>query len=239
MWLIESLNMQSSTSRIMICEFVYKQTSYYSSRIISDSWTNQREKSYLTTAILTSIELITTAEEECLRISWKRLALTLNTRTNESRIKVSESSIIIAICSKTFNNESMSCTTSLSLKYQKSSSSSRRRLQSLHTHIRSRHILRMSEKMSDISRSVNINQSINQWSINQLISRHQLFKSHSDKHFFNYLIINHYILNYHTIHSTLQSISSITRTINHHTNQSISTHSSSHLDHHTSAIKFD
>jgi hypothetical protein len=172
MWLIESLNMQFSTSRIMICESVYKQILCYSSRIISDSWTNQREKSYLITAILTSMELITTAEKRCLIISWKRSALTLNTRTNESRIKLNESSIIIDICSKTFNSESMSYTTSFSLKYQKSSSSSKRRLQSLHTHIRSRHILRMSEKMSDISRSLNISQSVN-----RLIKQSQSIKS--------------------------------------------------------------
>jgi hypothetical protein len=107
----------------------------------------------------------------------------------------------------------------------------------------------MSKKMSDINQSVNrlINQSQSIRSIksvNQLIHRHQLFRHHSDKHFFN-----HYILICHTTHSTLQSISSIIRsliirTINHSTNQSISMHqsirtrSSNHRVHHTSSIKF-
>jgi hypothetical protein len=233
---IEYLNMQSSTSRIMICEFVYKQILYYSSRIISDSWTNQREKSYLTTAILTNIELITTAEEECLRISWKRSALTLNTRTNESRIKLSESNITTAICSKTFNSENMSYMTSLSSKCQ-SSSSSKHWLRP-HTRILKRHILKMSEKMSDISQSVNQlikqSQSIRSIrSLNQLINRHQSFRSHSDKHFFNHYTFNHYTLNCHTIHHTLQSINSINSTIDRHT------HLSNHRDHHTLSIKFD
>jgi hypothetical protein len=159
--------MQFSKSRIMICEFVYKQISYYSSRIISDSWTNQHEKLCLITAILTNTELITTAKERCLKISWKRSISMLNTTAIESRIRLSESSIIIDIYSKTFNNENMSCTTSfsskcqLSYQCQKSSISSKRRTRSLHTHIRSKHILKMSEKMSDSSRSVNqlINQS--------------------------------------------------------------------------------
>jgi hypothetical protein len=144
----------------------------------------------------------------------------------------------------------MNYTTSLSSKYQEFSSSSKRRSLSSHTRIRSRHILKMSEKMSDINRSVNqlINQSVRSIRlINQLISRHQsfeirlhLFRSHSDKHLFN-----HYTLIYHTIHSTLQSISSIISTVNHSTNrsismrQSISTRFSNHRVHHTSAIKFD
>jgi hypothetical protein len=227
MWLIEYLNMQFSTSRIMICEFVYKQILCYSSRIISDSWTNQSEKFCLITAIFTSTELITTARKRCLKISWKRSVLMLNTTAIEARIRLSESSITIAICSKIFNNENMSYMTSSSSKCQSFSSSKHRR-RSLHTRILKRHTLKMSEKTSDIS------QSINQWSINQLISGHQLFKSHSDKHLFN-----HSILDCHTIHHTLQSISHIIRTINHSTNQSISTHFSNHFDHHTSAIKFD
>jgi hypothetical protein len=152
--------MQFSTSRTMICEFVYRQISYFSSRIISDSWTNQREKFYLTIATLTSTELITTIEERCLIISWKRSASTLNTRMNESRIKLNESSIIIAICSKIFNSENMSYMTSLSSKCQ-SSSLLKRRLRSSHTRTLKRHILKMSEKMSDISRSFNISQSVN------------------------------------------------------------------------------
>jgi hypothetical protein len=243
MWLIEYLNMQLSTSRIMICESAYKQISYYSSRIISDNWTSQSEKFCLITAILTSTELITTAKEECSKISWKRSVSMLNTTATESRIKLSESSIIIDICSKTFNSKNMSYTTLFSSKCQSSSSKHRRR--SSHTHIRSRHILRTSEKTSDISRSVNrlINQSQSIRSIesvNQLISRHQSFRSrhqllvkpHSDN-------FNHSTLNYHTIHHTLQSISSIIRTINHSMHQSISTRFSSHSGHHTSAIKFD
>jgi hypothetical protein len=100
--------MQFSASRIMICEFVYKQIFCYLSRIISDSWTNQREKFYLITVILTNIELITTIKDKCLKISWKRSTLTLNTILTKSRIKSNESSIIIAICLKTFNNENMS-----------------------------------------------------------------------------------------------------------------------------------
>ncbi len=138
----------------------------------------------------------------------------------------------------------MSYTTSSSSKYQEFSSSSKHRSLLSHTRIRSRHILKMSEKMSDISQSVNqlINQSQSIRSIrsvNQLI-RHQLFKHHSDKHFFNQSTFN-----YHTIYSTLQSISSITSTINHSTNQSISmrqsisTRLSNHRGHYTRSIKFD
>jgi hypothetical protein len=224
----------------MICGFVYRQISYYSSRIISDSWTSQSEKFCLITAILTSTELITTAKEECSRISWKQSVSKLNTRTNESRIKLSESSTTIAICSRTFNSESMSCTTSVSLKYQKSSSSSKHRRRSSHTRTLKRHILKMSEKTSDINQS--INQSIRlrqpQSSINQLISRHQLFRSHSGKHLFNHHTLNHYTLNYHTIYHTLQSISHTTSTIGRRTHQSISTHPPNHPGHHTSATKF-
>jgi hypothetical protein len=232
---IEYLNMQSSAPNTMICEFVYKQISYYSSRIISDSWTNQSEKFYLITAILTSIELITTTEEKYLIISWKRSALTLNTRITESRIKLNESSIIIDIYSKSFKSKNMSYMTLPSLKCRSRSHRSR----SL-TRTHKENILKMSEKMSDISRSVN--QLINQSqlrsikSVNQLINRHPLFRSHSGKH-----LSNHSILNYHTIHSTLQSISHITSTIGRRTrtHQSVSTHFPNHLDHHTSAIKFD
>ncbi len=172
----------------------------------------------------------------------------LNTTSTESRIKLNESSITIAICSKTFSSENMSYTTLLSSKCQKFSSSSKHRARSPHTRIRSRHTLKMSEKMSDISSSVNqlINQSQPIRSVNQLISRHQsfktrhhLFRHHSDKHLFN-----HYILIYHTIHSTLQSISSITSTINHSTDQSISirqpisTRPPNHRGHRTRSIKF-
>ncbi len=188
-----------------------------------------------------------------MRISWKRSTLTLNTRTNESRIKLSESSIIIAICSKTFNSENMSYTISLSSKCQSSRSRRSRSLIRIHKE----NILKMSEKMSNINESINISRSINRLinqsqsirsikSVNQLINRHQsfrhrhqLFRFHSDKHFFNHHILNHYILDCHTIYSTLQSISSIIRTINHSTNQSINTHFSNHFDHRTSAIKFD
>jgi hypothetical protein len=241
--------MQPSTSRIMICEFVYKQTSYYSSRSISDSWTNQREKFCLITAILTSSELITTAKEECLKISWKRSTLTLNTRTNESRIRLSESSIIIAIYSKTFNSENMTCMTLLSLKCQ-SSQLCRSRLHqlSLLTRTHKENILKMSEKMSDINRSVN--QLINQSqlrsirSVNQLINRNQSFEHRHQSFILHSGNFNHSTLNHYTIHSTLQSISHITSTINHHTNQSISMHQSistrppSHFGHRTQAIKF-
>jgi hypothetical protein len=145
----------------------------------------------------------------------------------------------------------MSYTASSSLKCrsfsqcQKSFLSSKRRRRSSHIRTRSRHTLKMSEKMSDISQSVN--QLINRLSqsFNQLISRHQLFRHHSGKHLFN-----HYILIYHTIHLTLQSISSIISTVNHSTDQSISTNqsismhqsirtrSSNHRGHHTSSIKF-
>jgi hypothetical protein len=230
--------MQFSASRIMICEFVYRQTLYYSSRSISDSWTNQHEKLCLIIATLTNIELITTAKKRCLKISWRRSVSMLNTTATESKIRLSESSITIVICSKIFNSENMSYMTSLSSKCQSFSSSKHRR-RSLHTRTLKRHTLKMLEKMSDISQSVN--QLIKQFqsirsirSLNQLINRHQSFKFHSDKHFFN-----HFTLNCHTIHHTLQSISFIIRTINHHTNQSISTHHSSHFNHHTSAIKFD
>jgi exonuclease VII large subunit len=161
----------------------------------------------------------------------------LNTTAIEARIKLNESSITIAICSKTFNSENMSYMTSLSLKCQSFSSSKHRRRS--HTRILKRHILKMSEKTSDINQSVN--QLINQLSqsFNQLISRHQSFRSHSGKHLFNHHILNHYTLNYHTIHHTVQSISFIISTIDHHTHQSINTHFSNHPDYHTSAIKFD
>ncbi len=136
----------------------------------------------------------------------------------------------------------MSYTTLSSSKCQKFSSSSKHRTRSPHTGIRSRHIPRMSEKMSDISQSVNrlINQSQSIRSVNQLINRHHLFRSHSDKRLFN-----HYIFIYHTIHHTLQSISSITSTITHSTDQSISMHQPirtrppNHRVHHTPATKFD
>ncbi len=129
---------------------------------------------------------------------------------------------------------------SFSSQCQKSSLSSKRRSLSSHTRTRSRHILKMSEKMSDINQSINrlINQAQSIRLVNQLINRHQLFRSHSGKRLFN-----HYILICHTIHSTLQSISSIISTVNHSTNQSISMHSirtrsSNHRVHHTSSIKF-
>ncbi len=141
----------------------------------------------------------------------------------------------------------MNYTTSFSSKYQELSPPSRRRPPPSHTRTHSRHTLKMSEKMSDINRSVNrmINQSQPIRSVNQLINRHQLFRPHSGKHLFN-----HYILIYHTIHPTLQSISPIIPTINHSTNQPISTNQSinmhqsirtrlpNHRVHHTSSIKF-
>jgi predicted transglutaminase-like cysteine proteinase len=244
---------------IMICEFAFRQIFCYLSRIISVSWTTRSEKFYLTIVTLMSIELITTAKEKCLQILWKRSVSMLNIISIESRIKLSESSITIAIYSTIFNSESMSCTTSFSSKCQSSSSqcqksslSSKRRSLSSHTRIHSWHTLKMSEKMLDINQLVNqlINQS-QSIRVNQLISRHQLFRPHSGKR-----LINHYISICHIIHSTLQSISSITRssiirTINHSTNQSISTHQSismhqsistrflNHRVYHTSAIKFD
>jgi hypothetical protein len=141
----------------------------------------------------------------------------------------------------------MSYTTLSSSKCQTFSSSLKRQSSS-HTRIRSRHILKMSEKMSDISRQVNqlLNQSIRSIrSVNQLINwhqsfkpRHQLFRSHSDKHLFN-----HYTLNCHTIYSTLKSISFITRIVNHSTDQSISTYQlistrfSNNRGHRTRSIK--
>jgi hypothetical protein len=230
MSLIEYLNMQLSASRIMICEFAFKQISCYSSRIISVNWTNQSEKFCSIIAILMNTELITTAKERCLNISWRWSVSMLNTISTESKIKSNESSITIAIYSKIFNSENISYMTSFSSKCQSFSSSKHRR-SSPHTRIRSRHTLKMSEKMSDINRSVNrlINQSQSIRSVNQLINRHQLFRHHFGKHFFN-----HYILTYHTIHSTLQSINSIISTINHST-----TRSSNHRVHHTSSIKFD
>ncbi len=87
MSVIESLNTHFSASRIMICEFAFKQISCFSSRIISVNWTNQSEKSCSIIATLMSTELITTAKERCLQILWKRSVSMLNTTSTESRIK--------------------------------------------------------------------------------------------------------------------------------------------------------
>jgi hypothetical protein len=87
MSIIESLNTHFSTSRIMICEFAFKQISCFSSRIISVNWTNQSEKFCSIIAIFMNTELITTAKEKCLQILWKRSVSMLNTISIESRIK--------------------------------------------------------------------------------------------------------------------------------------------------------
>jgi hypothetical protein len=87
MSVIESLNTHLSASRIMICEFAFKQISCFSSRIISINWTNQSEKFCSIIAILMSTELITTAKERYLQILWKRSISMLNTTSTESRIK--------------------------------------------------------------------------------------------------------------------------------------------------------
>jgi hypothetical protein len=101
----------------------------------------------------------------------------LNITATESRIKLSESSITIAICSKIFNSESMNCTTSFSSKYQSFSSSKHR--QRPHTRTLKRHTLKMSEKMSDISQSVNrlINQSQSIRSIRSVNQINQISQS--------------------------------------------------------------
>jgi hypothetical protein len=238
---IEYLNTHFSTSKIMICKFSFKQIFCYSSKIISNSWTIRSEKFYLIIAIFMSIKLITTAKEKCLKISWKRSVLMSNTISTESKIKLNKSSIIIAIHLKIFSSENISYTTLFRSKCQSSSSSKRWSLLS-HIYIRSKRILRMSEKMLNINRSINqlINQLIRSIRlVNQLI-KHQLFKHHSDKHFFNQSILNCY-----TIYSTSQLISFIISIINHFTNRSISMHQSistcfsNYRDHHTSLIKFD